>query len=253
MSHPFDATSNLAITTVATAPSPATSGTSLVVASGKGSIFPAADGAGANEFNATVWPSGETPNSTNAEIVRVTEVATDTLTITRAQESTSAISIGVGYNIAATITAKVIDDILDQLNYTNSWGVDALVNVDLDGVIDITSPSLMPNGATWALLPGTQTDPDTEGIWLGQAVGATPAQALHIGNIGDHGVVYSGAVFTSTGQLPTSPDTGFYLLYNDLGSGWILATPKASQISYDNSTSGLTATDVQAAIDELAP
>ena len=101
----FDAHANFAYSTVATAPSPASSGTSLVVASGDGSKFPAAS------FNAVVWPSGAQPLASNAEIVRVTAISTDTFTITRAQESSSARSITVGDQIAAVITKKTITDI----------------------------------------------------------------------------------------------------------------------------------------------
>jgi hypothetical protein len=101
----FDAHKNFALSTVATAPSPATSGTSLTVATGDGAKFPTPP------FNATIWPTGSQPTSANAEIVRVTALATDTLTITRAQESTSARAILAGDQIAATITAKTITDI----------------------------------------------------------------------------------------------------------------------------------------------
>lgn len=101
----FDAHKNLAYSVVATAPSPASSGTSLVVSTGDGSKFPAVP------FNATVWPANTQPTTANAEIVRVTGISTDTFTITRTQESTSARTIGVGDQIAATITAKTLSDI----------------------------------------------------------------------------------------------------------------------------------------------
>lgn len=104
----FDAHKNFAISTVATAPSPATSGTSLVVAAGQGSRFPTVP------FNATVWPAGTLPTPANAEIVRVTAISTDTLTITRAQESSSARTIVIGDQIAATITKKTLTDIESQ-------------------------------------------------------------------------------------------------------------------------------------------
>ena len=90
----MDALKNFAYSLVATAPSPATSGTSLVVTAGQGSYFPT------TPFDATIWPSGSQPTNTNAEIVRVTNVSTDTFTITRAQYGTSAQSIAVGYQIA---------------------------------------------------------------------------------------------------------------------------------------------------------
>ena len=101
----FDTHANLAYSTVATAPSPASSGTSLVVAAGQGAWFPAPP------FNALVWPVGAIATPANSEIVRVTVVSTDTLTITRAQESTSARSIIVGDQIALAVTAKTLTDI----------------------------------------------------------------------------------------------------------------------------------------------
>lgn len=97
-----DSHANLAYSTVATAPTPASSGTSLVVAAGEGVRFPAPP------FNATVWPANTIPLPSNAEIVRVTNVTTDTLTITRTQEGTSARSIGTGDQIADTITAATL-------------------------------------------------------------------------------------------------------------------------------------------------
>lgn len=89
---------NFAYSLVATAPSPATSGTSLVVTAGQGALFPAVP------FQATIWPINARPISTNAEIVTVTGVSTDTLTIVRAQESTTARSVIIGDQIAATLT-----------------------------------------------------------------------------------------------------------------------------------------------------
>lgn len=104
---------NFAYSTVATAPSPAASGTSLVVAAGEGALFPTPP------FNATVWPTGTQPTAANAEIVRVTNISTDTFTITRTQESTSARTIIVGDQIAASITAKTFTDV--EGNYLGSW------------------------------------------------------------------------------------------------------------------------------------
>lgn len=101
----FDQHKNLAYSLVATAPSPATSGTSLVVTAADGTKFPAVP------FNATVWATGSNPTTANAEIVRVTAISTDTFTIVRAQESTSARTIVVGDQIAATITNKTLTDI----------------------------------------------------------------------------------------------------------------------------------------------
>lgn len=100
-----DQHTNFAYSTVATAPSPASSGTSLVVAAGQGALFPTVP------FNGTVWPTGAQPLTTNAEIVRVTAISTDTLTIVRQAEGTAARSIVVGDQIAATITVRTFDDV----------------------------------------------------------------------------------------------------------------------------------------------
>lgn len=104
----FDPVANFAATTITTAPSPATTGTSCVVTSG--AVFPTIVSP-ATGFSAVIWPSGSQPTAANSEIVRVTAISTNTLTITRAQEGTAAISVATGYNIAANITAKTITDL----------------------------------------------------------------------------------------------------------------------------------------------
>lgn len=106
----FDKHANFAYTSVAVAPSPPSSGTSLTVAAGTGALFPTAP------FNCTVWPANPAgglsfPTSTNAEIVRVTAVVGDVLTITRTQEGTSARAISIGDQIGNAMTVKVITDI----------------------------------------------------------------------------------------------------------------------------------------------
>jgi len=110
----LDARKNFALSTVATAPSPATSGTSLVLNAGDGANFPAAP------FNAVIWPTGANPTRANAEIVRVTAKSTDTLTITRTQESSSARTVIVGDQIMAGLTSKSLSDIEDYLTGVSS-------------------------------------------------------------------------------------------------------------------------------------
>jgi len=127
-----DAHKNFAYSTVATAPSPADTGTSLVVQTGNGTKFPTPP------FNVTVWPVGAQPLTTNAEIVRVTAISADTFTITRTQEGTTARAILIGDQIAATITVKTLTDIeqtastsvfeqMMQVFDTNADPVDSLI------------------------------------------------------------------------------------------------------------------------------
>lgn len=105
----FDDRKNNAIGFVLTAPSPATSGTSLVLVAGDGAKF------ATPPFNATVGPPNTILRGSNFEIVRVTAKSTDTLTITRAQEGTSARSIQVGDIVYAGPTDKTFDDIETEL------------------------------------------------------------------------------------------------------------------------------------------
>lgn len=102
----FDGHANLWAPTVATAPSPATSGTSLVVQSGLGASAPA------TPFNAVLYPtSASNVTSSNSELVRVTAVSTDTLTIVRSQEGTTAQSVTTSFSIAAVVSKKTLTDI----------------------------------------------------------------------------------------------------------------------------------------------
>jgi len=125
-----DAHKNFAISLVATAPSPATTGTSLVVTGGEGTKFPAVP------FNAVIWPTATLPTSANAEIVRVTNISTDTLTITREQESTTARTVIVGDQIAASITAKTLEDVEAGSKITELTEDTALVETDLTIVVE---------------------------------------------------------------------------------------------------------------------
>ena len=89
--------------------------TAITLQSGQGSKLPAAP------FNLIWWNSTDYPNPANdpnVEIVRVTTIVSDTLTITRAQESTTASNkntVGKTYSLVLGITAKMISDIASAL------------------------------------------------------------------------------------------------------------------------------------------
>jgi hypothetical protein len=136
----WDTHKNLAISAVATAPSPATSGTSLTVTSGQGGRFSAG-------MNATICPAGTTPDPSNSEIVRITAVSTDTLTITRAQESSTARTVVIGDVIFAGPSVKSLTDIegavgnLETLPITSQAASYTLVGTDAGKVIQYNSSS----------------------------------------------------------------------------------------------------------------
>jgi hypothetical protein len=95
---------NFAYTTVATVPSPAASGTSIVVTDGSvfGSTFP---------IHAVITAAGTTAVNSNSEIVKITARSSNTLTITRAQKGSSARTVLSGDRIYAGVLAHHLTDI----------------------------------------------------------------------------------------------------------------------------------------------
>ena len=129
----FDAHPNLASSSVSTAPSPPTTGTSLTVSAGEGARFDEPP-----PFNCTVWPAAApAANKANAEVIRVTARVGDTFTILRAQEGTPARAIGSGDLIAASITKKTLTDVeqafttLDAGNLTTGTLPDARLSANV--------------------------------------------------------------------------------------------------------------------------
>ena len=86
------------------------SGTTITLTTGEGNKLPAVS------FNGTIYNSTDYADPTDdpyVEIVRVTGVASDVLTVTRAQESTTARAhnlTGKTYKLIVTLTAKTIND-----------------------------------------------------------------------------------------------------------------------------------------------
>ena len=81
--------------TVAVAPSPPTTGTTLTPTDDL--LFP--DPATYGVFDAIIYPAGSVPSATTAEVVRVTELAAGVWTIERPKWGTVAKSIAVGWEI----------------------------------------------------------------------------------------------------------------------------------------------------------
>ena len=108
----LDGVKNFAIVTVSTTYD--ASATSIVLTTGHGAKLP--DPATA-QFNLVWWDSSnyaDPSSDPNVEIVRCTAKSTDTLTVTRAQEGTSASTKNTGgatYKMILGVTAKMITDI----------------------------------------------------------------------------------------------------------------------------------------------
>lgn len=104
----FDTHRNFAGSTVVTIPTPATSGNTLVVFDG--TVFPTPP------FNGSVYPSNAAPSPYNAEVFRCTALSGNSLTISRAQEGSTARAIIVGDLVIAGPTVKSMTDIETALN-----------------------------------------------------------------------------------------------------------------------------------------
>jgi hypothetical protein len=133
--------------------------TSITLQSGQGSKLPAAP------FNLVWWNSTDYPNPANdpnVEIVRVTNISSDTITISRGQEGTSAANHNTGgktYSLVLGVTAKTISDIAAALPGTfvenevvsgsgTSW---TLANTPVSGSVKLW-------GAGTRLTPGAGND-----------------------------------------------------------------------------------------------
>lgn len=161
---------DFATSTVLTAPSPATSGTSLVVQSGDGAKFPA------TPFYVTVHPPSEFPTLNNAEKLLVTTKATDTFTITRAQGDTTAKTIEVGWRIS---NALFYDDIhafplVEVTGTSQTASVNSGYIANNAALVTITLPTTAPIGSV-VKVSGKGT-----GGWL---IAQNTGETIHFGNV----------------------------------------------------------------------
>jgi hypothetical protein len=122
--------------------------TSIVLVAGGGARFPTVS------FNAVWWNATDFPDPAddpNREIVRVTAISTDTLTITRAQEGTSAITHdteGKVYKLMAGLTAKLVtDNLLNASRDGVNWQISS------DGQLALTCTQ----GDALSLISGIMT------------------------------------------------------------------------------------------------
>jgi hypothetical protein len=102
------------LTTVSSPPSTPTAGTTVTVTDAAEWLDPASVG----QYNATIWPNATNPifagSSRNAERVRVTGKSGAVLTITRAQEGTTARTVLAGDQIAPAIAGLDFVDLADS-------------------------------------------------------------------------------------------------------------------------------------------
>jgi hypothetical protein len=121
--------------------------TTLTVASGQGALFPSPSGA--QYFYATL----ENSTATIREIVKVTSRTTDTFTITRAQDGTTAQAWSTGDKVQLRVTAADLNN-FGQLDTANTW---ASGQTFVAPVLGTPASGTLTNctGYTYANLTGT--------------------------------------------------------------------------------------------------
>lgn len=210
-----NATSYLAGTLTAVA-------TSLTVSSGTGTLFPTISGS--DVFYVTL-----TNTSNQNEIVKVTAKATDTFTIVRAQDGTTAKAFAIGDKVELRVIKVVFDD---KASLTN--------NQTFSGVNTFTTPIAATSGGTGLSSLGTGV-----ATFLG-----TPSSANLASAVTDE--TGSGALVFGTSPSFTTPiigSAGFTLNGSTSGTtivkanatagGWTLTLPpSAGTVSYVLSTDG---------------
>jgi len=179
--------------------SPGTGGTSFAVTATTGASFPA------TPFNCTVWTANTVPvktsamlavpNSALAEVVRVTGIAGDTLTVTRAQEGTTAQNWTAGAVIGNTITALDITAIeANALGGTVNTTGAPVTSGDVALFNDTTGKVLKDGGAlgSAAFTASSAYDP------AGAAAAVTPTTLGLV--IGTNVQAYNAATVTGPGS-----------------------------------------------------
>lgn len=110
----FDAAKNFAKATVSTTYD--ASATTIILTTGQGSRFPTAVPYMVTWWNSTDYP--DPSDDPNREIVMVTAISTDTLTVVRGQEGIAATTkntAGKTYKMIAGVTAKSLNEIRGQI------------------------------------------------------------------------------------------------------------------------------------------
>jgi hypothetical protein len=105
------------------------------VTAGHGARLPTAP------FNLSIWPTGLAATPANAEIVRVTAVVGDVLTIVRTQESTTARSVTAGDQVAASITTKLINELASPVDLILTGSLSIGTNPATTGTIRLANNS----------------------------------------------------------------------------------------------------------------
>jgi hypothetical protein len=181
----LDPVTNFAKVTVSTGYSAVA--TSIALSSGEGALLPQPSSDGAFNLVWFNWTDYKDPSDDpNKEIVRVTARSSDTITVTRAQEGTTASTkneAGKTYKMILAATKKMIDDIEDAIEDTGTTD-EAPISGSVDDSNLVFQFSAQPryvviNGAQYRLGSTTGGNP----VWTWSAPNVT--LAFPVGTGGD--------------------------------------------------------------------
>ncbi len=218
---------NGAYGSVFTAPSPATSGTTLVLGAGQGALFP--DPASVGNYPISIWPAGSVylggSVSGHGEICTVTALSSNTLTITRAAESSTARAIVVGDQVAQAITAAMFANLKADSLALPAWtaytpvaagsGTPTITSYTATGRYLLMGKTLFINVSIAITTVGSATGGLTFTLPLG-LVGATALQYI----AGRENAVTGS---TLQGQIAGGSNVAIISTYNNggtLSNGW---------------------------------
>lgn len=115
----FDPHSNFGQSLIATAPSPATSGTTLTLTTGDVAALGLPT---TGSFDAGIWPAGALPLVSNCEIVRCTWTSGDSYNIVRNQEGSTNRAVLIGDQFELGDFKKLFTDLETAINDTSfAW------------------------------------------------------------------------------------------------------------------------------------
>lgn len=205
----MDALVNFGYSTVAVAPSPATSGVTLTVQVGQGSRFPVAP------FDVTLVPINTLPTIANAEIARCTNVTGDVLTLTRAQYGTPAQSVAVGWAVDNAVTANLLDQLNTAIT-TNATDISTETS-RAEGAEALLAPKANPTFTGAVTVPNATVS--TEAAAFGQIPTSLPPNGS------------AGGDLTGTYPSPTLAATGTAGTYGDAAHTLVVVTDAKGRVT----------------------
>jgi hypothetical protein len=170
-----------------------TTATSLLVTSGQGALFPTLTGD--DYFYATIVDT-----SNNLEIVKVTARSTDTFTIVRAQEGTTARTFATASKVELRPTAAGLNSKFDKGGGTVTGDVSITGNVTNTGNIVSSGGSVLgsPTGGNKGNGTLNATAIYVNGVGVGTGSGTVTSVALSGGTTG---LTVSGSPITGSGTI----------------------------------------------------